>query len=262
MGVVNYVGAQVVHYIHLNPVEAGLVRESDSYAWSSHRFYLRRSKVPEWLRIDEVMGELSSIAQFHEFVLAANDKALERFYKNGRRSPVLGDEEFRNGLMEKPIRVDREHPRYERVAVRPSIDQVLKALGTRYGLMVEDLMKGKRGEDNEPRKHVSGQLALRSEAKGDRRTIWGRELWRSGLDMSRSRLEVAGRPKVSQTCKRHPPNLPTKDLTPVGPITYHFGEVGHALLFDEKPLADAAAGFTCRFWLERIPRASLLRTVR
>jgi chromosomal replication initiation ATPase DnaA len=54
--------------------------------------------------------------------------------------------------MEKPIRVDREHPRYERVAVRPSIDQVLKALATRYGLKVEDLIKGKRGKDNEPRK--------------------------------------------------------------------------------------------------------------
>jgi len=44
--------------------------------------------------------------------------------------------------------------------------------------------------------------------------------------------------------------------------THHFVEVGHALLFDEKPLADAAAGFTYRFWLERIPRASLLRTAR
>jgi hypothetical protein len=80
------------------------------------------------------MGEFSSIAQFHEFVLEGNDKALERFYKNGRQSPVLGDEEFRNGLMEKPIRVDREHPRYERAAVRPSVDQILKTLAKRYGL--------------------------------------------------------------------------------------------------------------------------------
>ena len=65
---------------------------------------------------------------------------------------MLGDEEFRNGLMEKPIRVDRQYPRYERVGVRPSIDQVLKALATKYGLKVEDLMKGKRGKDNERRK--------------------------------------------------------------------------------------------------------------
>jgi hypothetical protein len=69
-----------------------------------------------------------------------------------RQCPVLGDEEFRNRLMEKPICVDREHPRYERPGVRPSIDQVLKALAPRYGPEVEDLMKGKRAKDNEPRK--------------------------------------------------------------------------------------------------------------
>ena len=40
----------------------------------------------------------------------------------------------------------------ERTAVRPSIDQVLRALATGYGLEVEDLMKGKRWKDNELRK--------------------------------------------------------------------------------------------------------------
>lgn len=105
----NYL-AQVVRYIHLNPLGAGLVREPESYAWSSHRFYLRRNQVPEWLRLDEVMSEFRSIAQFHEFVLEGNDSALEKFYKNSRQSPALGDKEFRNELMEKPLRVDREHP--------------------------------------------------------------------------------------------------------------------------------------------------------
>ena len=142
----NYL-AQVVRYIHLNPLEAGLVREPESCVWSSHRFSVRQNEVPEWLRIDAVMGEFSSIAQFHEFVLEGNENALENFYKNGRQSPVLGDEGFRNGLMEKPVRVNREHPRYERAAVRPSVDQVLKTLAKRYGLKVEDLMKGKRGKD-------------------------------------------------------------------------------------------------------------------
>jgi chromosomal replication initiation ATPase DnaA len=32
------------------------------------------------------------------------------------------------------------------------VDQVLKALAKRYGLKVQDLMKSKRGKDNEPRK--------------------------------------------------------------------------------------------------------------
>jgi putative transposase len=147
----NYL-AQVVRYIHLNPLGAGLVREPESYMWSSHRLYLRPNERPKWLRIEDVMDEFNSPIRFHEFVLEGNDKALEDFYKKGRQSPVLGDEEFRERLIEKPILADREHPRHERAAVRPSADQVLKALAKRYGLRVEDLMKGKRGKDNEPRK--------------------------------------------------------------------------------------------------------------
>jgi len=74
----NYL-AQVVRYIHVNPVEAGLVREPKSYAWSSHRVYLRPKEAPQWLRIDQVKDEFSSTAQFHEFVLEGNDKALADF---------------------------------------------------------------------------------------------------------------------------------------------------------------------------------------
>jgi hypothetical protein len=48
--------------------------------------------------------------------------------------------------------MDREHPRYERAAVRLSVDQLLNALANGYGLNVEDLVKGRRGKDNEPRK--------------------------------------------------------------------------------------------------------------
>ena len=36
--------------------------------------------------------------------------------------------------------------------MRPSVNHVLKTLATRYGLKVEDLMKGKRGKQNEARK--------------------------------------------------------------------------------------------------------------
>jgi len=144
--------AQVVRYIHLNPLEAGLVREPQAYAWSSHRFYLRPKEAPKWLRPEEVMGEFASITAFHGFVLEGNEQALEEFYKKVRQSPVLGDEEFRQRLIEKPLRVDREHPRHERAAVRPSVDKVLKALAKIYRVKVKDLLTAKRGKQNEARK--------------------------------------------------------------------------------------------------------------
>jgi REP element-mobilizing transposase RayT len=71
----NYL-AQVVRYIHLNPVEAGLVWGPESYAWSSHRFYLRPNQGPQWLGIDEVKGEFSGTEQFHEFVLGGERQSV------------------------------------------------------------------------------------------------------------------------------------------------------------------------------------------
>ncbi|MBI2357475.1 MAG: transposase [Deltaproteobacteria bacterium] len=144
--------AQVVRYIHLNPVEAGLVREPQAYGLSSHQFYLRPKEAPNWLRIEEVMSEFESIKAFHEFVLEGNEEAVADFYQKGRQSPVLGDEDFRERLIRKPLSLNREHPRYERVAVRPSADRVLKMLARMYGVEARDLMKGKRGKDNEARK--------------------------------------------------------------------------------------------------------------
>jgi hypothetical protein len=147
----NYL-AQVVRYIHLNPLGAGLVGEPASYLWSSHRWYLRPRAIPKWLRMEEVMANLKNPAGFHEFVLEGNEKDLENFYKKQRRSPVLGSEEFRERVREESIKIDREHVRYERAAVRPSMDQVLGTLAKAYGLKVGDLLTGRRGRDNEPRK--------------------------------------------------------------------------------------------------------------
>ena len=54
---------------------------------------------------------------------------LEKFYKAPAESE-LGNEKFRNKLMAKPLRVDREYPRYERAAVKLSLDQLLVMAGT------------------------------------------------------------------------------------------------------------------------------------
>ena len=144
--------AQVVRYIHLNPVKAGLAGEPQGYVWASHRFYLRPTQAPEWLRTEEVMGEFESVNAFHEFVLEGNEQGLEAFYRKKRQSPVLGDEAFRERLMEKPVRVDREHPRHERVAIRPSVDKVLKTLAKMYGVKIAEVMTARRGKQNEARK--------------------------------------------------------------------------------------------------------------
>lgn len=144
--------AAVVRYIHLNPVEAGLVKEPQAYRWSSHRAYLRPKEAPGWLKVKEILERFSDATEFHEFVLSGNDGALKEFYSQGRQSPVLGGEKFRERLMGRLSRLNREHPRYERVGVRPSVGKVLSCVAQVYRVKVEDLLKGQRGRDNEGKK--------------------------------------------------------------------------------------------------------------
>jgi len=40
---------QLVRYIHNNPFQAGIVKSSEQYEWSSHRGYLSKAKKWDWL---------------------------------------------------------------------------------------------------------------------------------------------------------------------------------------------------------------------
>ncbi|MFH1953526.1 MAG: hypothetical protein ABIL06_18150, partial [Pseudomonadota bacterium] len=46
---------QLVRYIHLNPLKAGVVTRPGQYAWSSHKGYLSRARKWNWLYRDLVL---------------------------------------------------------------------------------------------------------------------------------------------------------------------------------------------------------------
>jgi REP element-mobilizing transposase RayT len=81
--------AAVVRYIHLNALEAGMVKMPEEYRWASHRYY--RSKVlPNWLNTDEAVQQIGGRQAFHEFVLSGNEESLKRYYEALRQSPIFG----------------------------------------------------------------------------------------------------------------------------------------------------------------------------
>jgi REP element-mobilizing transposase RayT len=143
--------AAVVRYIHLNPVEAGIVSDPAAYPWSSHAAYLRPRRAPPWLDVQEVGGRFSPVRAFHAFVLAGNEEALKRFYRGSRQGPVLGGEGFRAWLQGQVQALSREHPRPERQQVRPDVEVVLRAVARAYQVPVEGLLRGRRGTRNEAR---------------------------------------------------------------------------------------------------------------
>lgn len=143
---------QVVRYIHLNPVEAGLVREPEDYEWSSHSVYLHPKEAPKWLNVIDVLEGFGSIREFHSFVVSGSEDSLKGYYNRERKSPILGDKGFRDRLQGILGSISREHPRQERIGVRPSVDKVVNMVAAAYGIKVEEVVNGRRGRSNEARK--------------------------------------------------------------------------------------------------------------
>jgi putative transposase len=144
--------AQVVRYIHLNPIETGVVKQPEEYRWSSHRQYLQAKAAPEWLNTEEILEYVGGKKTFHEFVLSGNEEALEKFYKAKHQSPVLGSAEFVEKVRRPEVKLDKEIPRYQRRGVQASAEQVINRVAVMYAIRKEAVLKGVRGKENEARK--------------------------------------------------------------------------------------------------------------
>jgi hypothetical protein len=135
----------LVRYIHLNPVQAGAVKQPEDYRWGSHRFYLEAKGAPTWLNTAEVLGQMGGRKAFHEFVLSGNEESLERYYKAERQNPILGSQTFIDRVRQPAAMLAREHPRYQRQALQTDPDRV-------YHMKRDDIFRGVRGQENEARK--------------------------------------------------------------------------------------------------------------
>lgn len=97
---------QLLRYIHLNPVRAGLVADPAEYAWSSHRAYLGLAQI-DWLTTEFGLGLFGTAVgrargSYRDFVMqgvaATSDMQLPPTLENEPR--VLGDEDFARSLQQ------------------------------------------------------------------------------------------------------------------------------------------------------------------
>lgn len=93
---------ELVRYIHLNPVRAGLVRDPSEWVWSGHRAYLGRERTV-WLDSGLVL------AMFDEHDVRHARRLYERFVREG-----LGEtyrEELHRGEVDARVQGDEEFVR-------------------------------------------------------------------------------------------------------------------------------------------------------
>ena len=93
--------AELIRYIHLNPVRAGLVTDPMDYPWSSHGAYAGNTRPPDWLKIDRGLGQFGQTepearAAYLHFMGQTTTEALLDQLRHGSRTEgrVLGDEDF------------------------------------------------------------------------------------------------------------------------------------------------------------------------
>jgi hypothetical protein len=127
---------ELVRYLHLNPVRAGMATNPLEFPWSSHRAYCGKENIP-WLSTDltlSAFGKRRDAARrkFLQFVLEALDEGHRPEFHGGIGvdSRILGNDSFTGKVL-----VESEDIPVRRIG----IDDIVSAVCRYYGVRDEDL---------------------------------------------------------------------------------------------------------------------------
>jgi REP element-mobilizing transposase RayT len=153
---------ELVRYIVLNPVRAGMVRYPGDYRWSSYSATAGLGAAPAWLAVDEVLAEFgpgprsARCQRYREFV--ADGRGAE--YKPWEQLAgqiYLGGADFcdRVQTLVGAKRRESVYPEAQRNLVRPSFETVVAEVAARFRL--EELQLRRRS--HHPARKALARLA-------------------------------------------------------------------------------------------------------
>jgi putative transposase len=126
--------AEVLRYVVLNPVRAGMVERPEEYRWSSYRATAGLESEPEWLDAGSALlsfgtDRVSAQGEYRSFVLVAIG-ALDRIWSRVTNQIYLGSDawtrKMRAVVESRPRSTD--HPRLQRAIGRPKMHEVIAAV--------------------------------------------------------------------------------------------------------------------------------------
>ncbi len=127
---------ELVRYVHLNPVRAGLVAEPESWPWSSHRGYVGRDD-ERLVDTDFVLAMFApslrlARRRYASFVREGIDEPYrEEFHRGAGDTRVMGDEEFARRFVEECIPASARRP--------ASLDEVVACVCAHLGVEAREL---------------------------------------------------------------------------------------------------------------------------
>ncbi len=165
---------ELVRYVHLNPVRAGLCERPEAWRWSGHRAYLGRAAAP-WLTTDWVLSLLApregdARAAYRAFVAdgMGEGRRVEFHAGNGGGGRLLGDDAF----VARALAEAGQAP-----AQPPPLDAILAAVADTYGVDVAALAGPGRTRRLSQARGLAGLLARETGAAplGDLAARFGRD---------------------------------------------------------------------------------------
>jgi len=126
---------QLIRYIHLNPVRAGMVKEPKQYLYSGHRAYLE-GKATEVVDPRKVLGLMGGKARYRAFVRDGMKEGHKEEYYDVEDQRFLGAEGFGEKLQD-----EHEEPRAKK---RRTLDKVVEELGNAVGIDASQLKSADR----------------------------------------------------------------------------------------------------------------------
>jgi len=136
---------RLVRYIHLNPVEAGVCVNPETYMWSSHTAYLGENEYV-WLQKDHVLSRFGSVhdqlQRFKEFVCPTFDLEKERLaIRQGIKKGFFGSNTFALSLTEQPSHFKEKY-------LRISLEEAVKLVCHRFNTTLERLASTERSRQS------------------------------------------------------------------------------------------------------------------
>ncbi|MBF0523404.1 MAG: transposase [Candidatus Omnitrophica bacterium] len=152
---------RVIRYIHRNPLAAGIVKRLAGYPWSSHGVYIKGGGESRWLKYTDVLSKEWMEGKFGRkgyaiFMQQKEDAEIEKFYNKKKSGAILGNNDYRDGILEKHIHSQRyyggEIPEQRKIQQDNMAGRIEKLVCREYRLADAELKKAERGKENEGRK--------------------------------------------------------------------------------------------------------------
>jgi REP element-mobilizing transposase RayT len=147
---------ELVRYIHLNPVKAGLCAHPKEHPWTSHVAYLKKPKRPQWLVTGDVLNhfggkESKSIIELNDFVCSAVSKEFSSKLKKER--VILGSKGFSEWVHKNFVdRTRKGIPLQERVPRKKiPVGHILQCISHVYDIPIKEIRSAQSGQRNEAR---------------------------------------------------------------------------------------------------------------